>query len=132
MLLLDLSLVVSRCRLLGDELEYLLNWGAKFDISKTQIQHMDVKFLFSSYEALSKFEVTFHIMPGYPWLPLQFTFNSRFGNISGEHINNVLLTVKPGHEYLIRIVKSLFLTLLTKPGANRFVTTGLFLTRNKL
>ncbi|XP_051869928.1 kinetochore scaffold 1-like [Pristis pectinata] len=119
MLLLDLSLVVSRCRLLGDELEYLLNWGSKFDILKMEIQHTDVKFLISSYEALSKFEVTFHITPGYPWLPLQFTFNSWFGNISGKHINEVLLTVKPGHKYLIRIMKSLFMTLLIRPGANR-------------
>ncbi|XP_072120943.1 uncharacterized protein knl1 [Mobula birostris] len=120
MLLLDLSLVVSRCRLLGDELEYLLNWGSKFDILKLEIQHTDVKFLVSSYEALSKFEVAFHVMPGYPWLPLQFTFNSWFGNISAEHIKEVLMTVKPGHKYLIRIMKSLFLTLLIRPGANRF------------
>ncbi|XP_067847291.1 kinetochore scaffold 1 [Heptranchias perlo] len=120
MLLLDVSLVVSRCRLLGDELEYLLNWGARFDILKTDIQHTDVKYLFSSCDALSKFELTFHLKPGYPWFPLQFTFNSWFGNISGEHINEVLLTVKPGHKYLTRIVKSLFLTLLIIPGANRF------------
>ncbi|XP_059843655.1 kinetochore scaffold 1 [Hypanus sabinus] len=120
MLLLDLSLVVSRCRLLGDELEYLLNWGSKFDILKLEIQHTDVKFLVSSYEALSKFEVAFHVTPGYPWLPLQFTFNSWFGNISAEHIKEVLMTVKPGHKYLIRIMKSLFLTLLIRPGANRF------------
>ncbi|XP_062909137.1 kinetochore scaffold 1 isoform X2 [Mobula hypostoma] len=120
MLLLDLSLVVSRCRLLGDELEYLLNWGSKFDILKLEIQHTDVKFLVSSYEALSKFEVAFHIMPGYPWLPLQFTFNSWFGNIRAEHIKEILMTVKPGHKYLIRIMKSLFLTLLIRPGANRF------------
>uniref|UniRef100_UPI00398EAD8C outer kinetochore KNL1 complex subunit KNL1 n=1 Tax=Pristiophorus japonicus TaxID=55135 RepID=UPI00398EAD8C len=120
MLLLDVSLVVSRCRLLGDELEYLLNWGCKFDILKTEIQHTDVKYLFSSYDALSKFELAFHLKPGYPWCPLQFTFDSWFGNISGEHINEVLLTVKPGHKYLTRIVKSLFLTLLIIPGANRF------------
>ncbi|XP_067895748.1 kinetochore scaffold 1 [Heterodontus francisci] len=120
MLLLDVSLVVGRCRLLGDELEYLLNWGSKFDILKTEIQHTDVKYLFSSYDALSKFELTFHLKPGYPWLPLQFTFNSWFGNISGEHINEVLLTVKPGHKYLTRIVKCLFLSLLIIPGANRF------------
>ncbi|XP_020382277.1 kinetochore scaffold 1 [Rhincodon typus] len=120
MLLLDVSLVVSRGRLLGDELEYLLNWGSKFDILKTQIQNMDVKCLFSSYDALSKFELTFHIKPGYPWHPMQFTFNSWFGNISGERINEVLLTVKPGPKYLTKLVKSLFLTLLVEPGAKRF------------
>ncbi|XP_060684746.1 kinetochore scaffold 1 isoform X2 [Hemiscyllium ocellatum] len=120
MLLLDVSLVVSRCRLLGDELEYLMNWGSKFDILKTEVQNMDVKCLFSSYDALSKFELTFHIKPGYPWHLVQFTFNSWFGNISGEHINEVLLTVKPGPKYLTKIVKSLYLTLLVKPGANRF------------
>ncbi|XP_072425411.1 uncharacterized protein knl1 isoform X2 [Chiloscyllium punctatum] len=81
MLLLDVSLVVSRCRLLGDELEYLMNWGSKFDILKTEVQNMDVKCLFSSYDALSKFELTFHIKPGYPWHHAQFTFNSWFGNI---------------------------------------------------
>ncbi|XP_069773291.1 kinetochore scaffold 1 isoform X2 [Narcine bancroftii] len=122
MLLLDLSLVVSRCRLFGDELEYLLKWGPKFDIFKTVIQHTDVKFLISSYDALSKFEVTFHITPGYPWVPLQFTFHSQFGKISGEHINEVLLTVKPGHKYLTRIMKHLHLTLLIRPGADRFHT----------
>ncbi|XP_041070225.1 kinetochore scaffold 1 [Carcharodon carcharias] len=120
MLLLDVSLVVGRCRLLGDELEYLLNWGSKFDILKTEIQQMDVKYLFSSYDALSKFELTFHFKPSYPWCPLQFTFNSWFGNISGEHINEILLTVKPGPKYLTRIMKCLFLTLLIIPGTNRF------------
>ncbi|XP_059505291.1 kinetochore scaffold 1 isoform X2 [Stegostoma tigrinum] len=120
MLLLDVSLVVSRCRLLGDELEYLLNWGSKFDILKTEIQNMDVKCLFSSYDALSKFELTFHIKPGYPWHPMQFTFNSWFGNISSERINEVLLAVKPGPKYLTKLVKSLFLTLLIEPGAKKF------------
>ncbi|GCB75690.1 hypothetical protein scyTo_0016462, partial [Scyliorhinus torazame] len=120
MFLLDMSLVVSRYRLLGDELEYFLNWGSKFGILKTEIQPMDVKYLFTSYDALSKFELTFHLKPSYPWGPLQFTFNSWFGNISGEHINEVLLTVKPGPKYLTRIVKSLFLMLLIIPGALRF------------
>ncbi|XP_038639480.1 kinetochore scaffold 1 [Scyliorhinus canicula] len=120
MLLLDMSLVVSRYRLLGDELEYFLNWGSKFGILKTEIQPMGVKYLFTSYDALSKFELTFHLKPSYPWGPLQFTFNSWFGNISGEHINEVLLTVKPGPKYLTRIVKSLFLMLLIIPGALRF------------
>ncbi|XP_078089369.1 outer kinetochore KNL1 complex subunit KNL1 [Mustelus asterias] len=120
MLLLDVSIAVSRYRLLGDELEYFLNWGSKFGILKTEIQPTDVKYLFTSYDALSKFELTFHLKPSYPWSPLQFTFNSWFGNISGEHINEVLLTVKPGPKYLTRIVKSLFRMLLIIPGAHRF------------
>uniref|UniRef100_A0A4W3J7G4 Knl1 C-terminal RWD domain-containing protein n=1 Tax=Callorhinchus milii TaxID=7868 RepID=A0A4W3J7G4_CALMI len=120
MLLLDVSLEVSRCRLLGEELEFLKTWGAKFDILRTDIEHTDVKCLFSSYYALSKFEVTFHLTPGYPSLPLSFTFNSRFGNICDQHINEVIGTAKPGHEYLTRIVKTIFSTLLTMPGAQQF------------
>lgn len=38
-LLFDVSLVVSRCKLLGEEVEYLTKWGAKYSISKTQVEN---------------------------------------------------------------------------------------------
>ncbi|OCT66395.1 hypothetical protein XELAEV_18042652mg [Xenopus laevis] len=37
-MLFDLSLAMSRCRLLGEEVDYLMKWGAKYNILKIQVQ----------------------------------------------------------------------------------------------
>lgn len=37
-LLFDVSLVVSRCKLLGEEVEYLMKWGAKYNIVRTDVK----------------------------------------------------------------------------------------------
>ncbi|KAG9480886.1 hypothetical protein GDO78_010258 [Eleutherodactylus coqui] len=81
-LLSNLSLVVSRCKLLGEELEYLIKWGAKYNIVKTQVQSLQIKLLFSSLAALVKFELIIHLSDTYPTVPLAFTLNNLIGSIT--------------------------------------------------
>ncbi|XP_064421292.1 kinetochore scaffold 1 [Latimeria chalumnae] len=114
-LLHDLSLVVSGCRLLGEEIHYLSRWGGKFNILKTDVHGNNVSFLFASVIAHSKFEITISLTPGYPDAPLQFMFRNHIGNLSQSHLSKVISDVQPGSSYLKRVVKSVHQKLLSMP-----------------
>ncbi|MGH0139860.1 UNVERIFIED_CONTAM: hypothetical protein FKN15_008702 [Acipenser sinensis] len=81
-LLLDISLVVCRCRLLGEELHYLQKNGpAKFEILEMVILNTDIKIIFSSFKAFAKFEITLSLTPVYPASRLHLSnFNNYIGN----------------------------------------------------
>ncbi|CAJ0933010.1 unnamed protein product, partial [Ranitomeya imitator] len=81
-LLFDLSLVVSRCKLLGEELENLTRWGAIYNVVKVHVQSQEVSLLFSSLATLVKFELIIHLSDTYPTTPLSFTLNNRIGSIT--------------------------------------------------
>ncbi|XP_075139134.1 outer kinetochore KNL1 complex subunit KNL1 [Leptodactylus fuscus] len=108
----DLSLVVCRCRLLGEELEYLIKWGAKYNIVKAQVQNQEVRLLFSSLAALVKFELTIHFSDTYPTAPLGCTVNNYIGNIGIGRVTEIMSNVPVGLWYLKRTVKSLYTNLL--------------------
>ncbi|XP_047921033.2 kinetochore scaffold 1 [Anser cygnoides] len=111
----DVSLVVSRCRILGEEIEFLERWGGKFNLLKTDINDTNVKLLFSSSTAFAKFEVTVSLSSNYPATSLPFTVQKQIGNIGHEEISAVLSKVPVGYHYLRRMVSLIHQNLLQDP-----------------
>ncbi|XP_064516013.1 kinetochore scaffold 1 [Pseudopipra pipra] len=111
----DISLVVNRCKILGEEMEFLERWGGKFNLLKTDIKDTEVKLLFSASAAFAKFELTLSLSPDYPSAPLPFSVQTHIGNIGKEEISAVLSSVPAGHHYLRRIVTLIHQNLLQDP-----------------
>ncbi|NXW63017.1 KNL1 protein, partial [Eurystomus gularis] len=111
----DVSSVVSRCKVLGEEIEFLERWGGKYNLLKTDIDGTKVKLLFSSVTAHAKFEVTLSLSASYPAAPLPFTVQRQIGNIGEKEISAVLSEVPVGYHYLRRTVSSIHQNLLQSP-----------------
>uniref|UniRef100_A0A8C3HI35 Kinetochore scaffold 1 n=1 Tax=Chrysemys picta bellii TaxID=8478 RepID=A0A8C3HI35_CHRPI len=108
----EVSLVVNRCRLLGEEIEFLNRWGGKFNLLKTEVDNTKVKLLFSTSTAFAKFEVTFSLSANYPSAPLPFTVQKRIGSLGHDEISAVVSNVPLGTNYLMRMVKMIHHNLL--------------------
>ncbi|NWS72475.1 KNL1 protein, partial [Crotophaga sulcirostris] len=111
----DISLVVSHCRILGEEMEFLERWGGKFNLLKMDINDTKVKLLFSASAAFAKFEVTLSLSASYPSASLPFAVQKRIGNIGEKEVSAVLSDVPIGHHYLRRIVSLIHQNLLQGP-----------------
>ncbi|XP_025971312.2 kinetochore scaffold 1 [Dromaius novaehollandiae] len=111
----DISLVVSRCKVLGEEIEFLERWGGKFNLLKTDIDDTKVKLLFSTSTAFAKFELTLSLSSNYPSASLPFTVQNQIGNIGEEEISAVLSKVPLGYHYLRRMVSLIHHNLLQDP-----------------
>ncbi|NXN71045.1 KNL1 protein, partial [Himantopus himantopus] len=111
----DVSLVVSRCKILGEEIEFLERWGGKFNLLKTEVDDTKVKLLFSASTAFAKFELTLSLSADYPSASLPFTVQKQIGNIGEEEISAVLSNVPVGYHYLRRIVSLIHQNLLQAP-----------------
>ncbi|NXQ98061.1 KNL1 protein, partial [Sagittarius serpentarius] len=111
----DISLVVSRCKILGEEIEFLERWGGKFNLLKTDINDTKVKLLFSASTAFAKFELTLSLSANYPSASLPFTVQKQIGNIGEEEISAVLSNVPIGYHYLRRIVSLIHQNFLQDP-----------------
>ncbi|NXL51891.1 KNL1 protein, partial [Podilymbus podiceps] len=112
----DISSVVSRCKILGEEIEFLERWGGKFNLLKMDIDDTKVKLLFSSSTAFAKFELTLSLAANYPSVSLPFTVQNHIGNIGEEEISAVLANVPTGNHYLRRIVSLIHQHLLQAPS----------------
>ncbi|XP_010135694.1 PREDICTED: protein CASC5, partial [Buceros rhinoceros silvestris] len=99
----DVSVVVSHCKTLGEEIEFLERWGGKFHLLKTDINDTKVKLLFSSSLAFAKFELSLSLSANYPAASLPLTVQNQIGNIGEEEIAAVLSNVPTGPHYLRRI-----------------------------
>ncbi|NXH30746.1 KNL1 protein, partial [Myiagra hebetior] len=113
--LFDISLVVNRCKILGEELEFLKRWGAKFHLLETEVKDTAVKLVFSSSVAFAKFELSLALSHDYPSAALPFSVQTHIGNIGEKEIAAVLSSVPVGHHYLRRIVFSVHQNLLQGP-----------------
>ncbi|NXF97563.1 KNL1 protein, partial [Eubucco bourcierii] len=113
--LCDVSSVVSNCRILGDEIEFLERWGGKFKLLKIGISDTKVMLMFSSSAAFARFELTLSLSANYPNAPLPFTVRKVIGNIGEEEVSAVLSKVPVGLNYLRRIVSSVHQDLLWHP-----------------
>ncbi|KAM6115299.1 outer kinetochore KNL1 complex subunit KNL1 [Pterocles gutturalis] len=111
----DVSSVVSRCKVLGEEIEFLERWGGKFNLLKVDINDTKVKLLFSASMAFAKFELTLSLAANYPSAPLPFTVRKQIGNIGEEEIAAVLSNVPVGYHYLRRTVSLIHQNLLQDP-----------------
>ncbi|XP_039393585.1 kinetochore scaffold 1 isoform X2 [Mauremys reevesii] len=108
----EVSLVVNRCRLLGEEIEFLNRWGGKFNLLKIEVDNTKVKLLFSTSTVFAKFEVIFSLSANYPSAQLPFTVQKRIGSLGHDEISAVLSNVPLGTNYLMRMVKMIHHNLL--------------------
>ncbi|XP_065694962.1 outer kinetochore KNL1 complex subunit KNL1 [Patagioenas fasciata] len=112
----DVSLVVTHCKILGEEIDFLERWGGKFNLLQTDVNDTEVKLLFSASAAFAKFELTLSLSASYPSASLPFTVRKQIGNIGEEEISAVLSSVPSGYHYLRRIVSLIHQTLLQAPS----------------
>ncbi|KAM8846120.1 uncharacterized protein knl1 [Synchiropus picturatus] len=114
-LLADMGLVVSRCRLLGEELRLLKMWGAlRLDILDICCRQGRVHILFSSLKTFSKFEVVLSasVVDGVCTLQL-FSFRNLIGHTSLSQVSQIVASTSPGRKLLTRIVKKIHQDLLS-------------------
>ncbi|OWK09395.1 hypothetical protein Celaphus_00006375 [Cervus elaphus hippelaphus] len=91
-MLQEISLVVSHCKLLGEEIE--------------------LKLLFSSSAAFAKFEITLSLSAHYPSVPLPFSIQNHLGNIGQDEVTAILSKVPLEDNYLKNVVKQIYRDLL--------------------
>ncbi|CAL8314646.1 unnamed protein product [Lota lota] len=114
-LLHDVSLVVCRCRLLGEEVRLLKTLGAlRFNILDIRCLDMRVHFVFSSLEAMAKFELSLAVTMAYPCCPLQLQdFKNHIGSTTGHRIEEIVSTISPGKNYLTKTIKAIHAAVLS-------------------
>ncbi|KAL0967547.1 hypothetical protein UPYG_G00253620 [Umbra pygmaea] len=113
-LLHDVGLVVSRCRLLGEEIYLMKKWGSlRLDILDISCVDTKVCILFSSLKAFAKFEITLAITSSYPFCLLQVqNFQNHIGNTTKEQLEGIISSITPAKNYLTKIVKKIHGSLL--------------------
>ncbi|XP_014906775.1 protein CASC5 isoform X1 [Poecilia latipinna] len=114
-LLQDVSLVVSRCRLVGEELRLLKMWGnLRFDILHISCSHTQIHVVFSSLRKLSKFEVVFGVRLTDQICVFHVqSFKNLIGNTTIQQIEEVVASLSPGRDLFTRIIKKIHETLLS-------------------
>ncbi|XP_016129835.1 protein CASC5-like isoform X2 [Sinocyclocheilus grahami] len=113
-LLHDISLVVGRLRLLGEEIHRLKKWGGlKLRILKITCTDTRVHIVFSSLKAFEKFELSLMVTPDYPFGPLHIQdFKKHMGNTRLSQIEDIISSVKPAKNYLTKVLKKIHDDLL--------------------
>ncbi|XP_044025456.1 kinetochore scaffold 1 isoform X2 [Siniperca chuatsi] len=113
-LLHDVGLVVSRCRLLGEELRLLKMWGGlRLDILNISCVDTQVHIVFSSLKKFSKFEVIFSVRLTNHLCVLQVqSFKNMIGNTTIQQIEEIVASFSPAKNFLTKIVKKIHENLL--------------------
>ncbi|XP_034555673.1 kinetochore scaffold 1 isoform X2 [Notolabrus celidotus] len=113
-LLHDVGLVVSRCRLLGEELRLLKMWGGlKLNILNISCVDTQVHIVFSSLKTLSKFEVILSVRLTNQLCVLEVqSFRNMIGGTTIEQIEEIVASFSPAKNLLTRIVKKIHESLL--------------------
>lgn len=113
-LLHDVGLVVSHCRLLGEELRLLKMWGSlRLDILNISCVDTQVHIVFSSLKAFSKFEVIFSVSLINHLCVLQVqSFKTLIGNTKIQQIEEIVASFSPSKNLLTNIVKKIHENLL--------------------
>ncbi|XP_057679642.1 kinetochore scaffold 1 isoform X2 [Corythoichthys intestinalis] len=113
-LLHDVSLVVSHCRLLGEELRLMKMWGGlRLNIEDISCVDSRINIIFSSLKRVSKFEVTFSVslVNHLYGLHLQ-VFKNFFGDTTARQIEQIVESFSPAKKLLTKIVKKINCDLL--------------------
>ncbi|KAM9355079.1 uncharacterized protein knl1 [Pholidichthys leucotaenia] len=113
-LLHDVSLVVSHCRLLGEELRLLEMWGGlRLDICNIRCVDTQVSIVFSSLKKMSKFEVNFAIsLTNHHYVLHLESFRNMIGSTTVQDIEAIVASFSPAKNLLTKIVKKIHSTLL--------------------
>lgn len=111
-MLQEISLVVSHCKLLGEEIEFLKRWGPNYNLISIDVNNTELKLLFSSSAAFAKFEITLSLSAHYPSVPLPFSIQNHLGNIGQDEVTAILSKVPLEDNYLKNVVKQIYRDLL--------------------
>uniref|UniRef100_A0A8C8TFA6 Knl1 C-terminal RWD domain-containing protein n=1 Tax=Peromyscus maniculatus bairdii TaxID=230844 RepID=A0A8C8TFA6_PERMB len=111
-MLQELSLVVNHCRLLGEEIEFLKRWGPNYSLMDINVNNTELRLLFSSSAAFTKFEIILSLSAHYPLVPLPFIIQNHLGNINHDEIAAVISKVPLENDCLKNIVKQIYQDLL--------------------
>ncbi|CAN9507954.1 unnamed protein product [Ophioblennius macclurei] len=113
-LLRQVGLVVSHCRLLGEECQRLKLWGSMpFDILHIGCNDTRISIVFSSLKKFSKFQVVFAVTLINRLYVLQVeSFENMIGSTTRDQIEEIVASFPPGKNLLTKIVKKLHQTLL--------------------
>ncbi|XP_061610555.1 kinetochore scaffold 1 isoform X3 [Phyllopteryx taeniolatus] len=113
-LLHDMSLVVSYCRLLGEELRLLKMWGGlRLNIVEISCVDTQINIVFSSLRRCSKFEVTLSVSLANHLYVLQVHgFKNILGDTTSHQIKQIVESFTPGKKLLTKIVKKINCHLL--------------------
>ncbi|KAL6481371.1 hypothetical protein MHYP_G00094510 [Metynnis hypsauchen] len=113
-LLHNVSMVVSRLRLLGEEIHQLKKWGGlRLGILHITCVDTLVEILFSSVKAFAKFELSLSVSPDYPFSPLQMQkFQNHIGHTRADQIKVILSSVTPAKNYLTKVIKRIHAHLM--------------------
>ncbi|XP_030576718.1 uncharacterized protein knl1 isoform X2 [Archocentrus centrarchus] len=113
-LLHDVSLVVSHCRLLGEELRLLKLWGGlRLDILNISCTDTKVHVVFSSLKKCSKFEVVFAVCLINHLYVLQVeSFKNIVGSTTIQQIEETVASFSPAKNLLTKTVKRIHEVLL--------------------
>ncbi|XP_062866932.1 uncharacterized protein knl1 [Trichomycterus rosablanca] len=114
LLLHDVSLVVGRLRLLGEEIHQLKKWGGlKFGILQISCVDAMVDITFSSVRAFAKFDLSLAVKADYPFGPVQIQkFQNHIGNTRVDQIEDILSSVTPAKKYLTKVIRRIHSDLL--------------------
>ncbi|XP_076128482.1 outer kinetochore KNL1 complex subunit KNL1 [Alosa pseudoharengus] len=107
MLLHEVSLAVSRIRLLGEEIHRLKRWGAlRLGVLEIKCADRQVQIVFSSLKAFVKFQLTLAITSAYPFggVAIQ-SFQNYIGNTRVDQIEDLVSSIEPAKGYLTKIIK---------------------------
>ncbi|KAM7395102.1 hypothetical protein PAMA_006721 [Pampus argenteus] len=113
-LLHDISLVVSHCRLLGEELRLLKKWGSlRLDILDISCVDTRVRIVFSSLKKFSKFEVIFSVsLTDHLYVLQAQSFKNTIGSTTIQQIEEIVASFSPARNLLTKIVKKIHENLL--------------------
>ncbi|KAK1802556.1 hypothetical protein P4O66_004212 [Electrophorus voltai] len=114
MLLHDVGLVVSRLRLLGEEIHQLKKWGGlRLGILHINCVNTLVEITFSSVKAFVKFELSLAMSSDYPFGSIQVgKFQNHTGNTRVDQIEGIVHSVVPAKNYLTKVIKRIHAELL--------------------
>ncbi|KAM9201705.1 LOW QUALITY PROTEIN: outer kinetochore KNL1 complex subunit KNL1 [Dugong dugon] len=111
-MLQEISLVVSHCKFLGEEIEFLKRWGPNYNLTNIDINNTELRLLFSSPAAFAKFEITLSLSAHYPSVRLPFSVQNHLGNTGQDEIAAILSKVPREDNYLKNVVKQIYRDLL--------------------
>ncbi|KAJ8009170.1 hypothetical protein DPEC_G00086120 [Dallia pectoralis] len=108
-LLHDVGLVVSRCRLLGEEIHLMKKWGAlRLNVLNISCVETQVSILFSSLKTFAKFEMAVVVSSSYPFCLLHVqNFQNHIGNTTKGQVEDIISSVTPAKNYLTKIIKKI-------------------------
>uniref|UniRef100_H3C760 Knl1 C-terminal RWD domain-containing protein n=1 Tax=Tetraodon nigroviridis TaxID=99883 RepID=H3C760_TETNG len=109
-LLLDVGLVVGRCRLLGEELRLLKMWGGlRLDILHISCVDTLVHSVFSSLKNFKKFEVVFSVsLSDHHYVLHLHSFKNMIGDTTLQQVEDIVASVTPGKNLLTKTLKKIY------------------------